>query len=203
MRSNEAAFGTILGYHSVAELRDLVTAKDATMRNLARRLGEVSDSGRLDLDTFLPAYNELVARYANARAKAQRAIDDASEAWRPLDMISAENEWNDLLTSLNPRWKDYTWSPGDGSIDDLYDRVAQAGAVGAYDEGIPQPQQGTDVDLNALAATTHVTQALEGAAGTFSKERLILYSVLGGLLAVFVLPRLMLLGMPGGMLLKR
>ncbi len=190
-----AGFGTVLGYHTVAELRDLVTAKDITLRNLARRLGEVSDSGKLDVTTFIPAYNALITRYTNARSKAQKAIDDASNAWRPLNMIVAEGEWNDLLSSLNTRWKDRTWSPGDGSLEDLYNRVDTAGAIGTYDEAIPQPQQGSDVDFNTLQATTQATQALESAGGAakdlFDTKHLILYSVIGGAFAVFVLPRLM------------
>lgn len=202
-----AAFGTILGYHSVDELKDLVAAKDATLRNLARRLEEVSGLGQLDLNTFTPAYNILVARYTTARAKAQKAIDDAIDAWRPLNMISAEDEWNDLLTSLNPRWKEYTWSPGDGSIEDLYDRVANAGSTGVNDEPTPQPRPNTDADFNVLTATTHVTQALESASTTvanlFDTKHLVLYGILGGAFLIFVLPKVAMLSIPGRMLLKR
>lgn len=205
--TQSAAFGTILGYHSVDELKDLVAAKDATLRNLARRLEEVSGSGQLDLATFTPVYNTLVARYATARAKAQKAIDDAIDAWRPLNMISAESEWNDLLTSLNPRWKEYTWSPGDGSVEDLYDRVANAGSTGVHDEPTPQPRPNTDVDFNVLTATTHVTQALESASTTvanlFDTKHLILYAVFGGAFLIFVLPKLTMMSIPGRMLLRR
>jgi hypothetical protein len=198
-------FGTVVGYHTVAELQDLVASYDAILRNVARRLGEVSDSP--DKESFLTAYNTLTARYNAARAAAQVAIDDAVNAWRPADMIVAEEEWNNLLSAVNPRWKEYTWSPGDGSIQDLYSRVIDAGATGAYDEPIPQPRPGTDVDLNTLQATTQATQAIEGvghrAASLFDTKHLIAYGLLGGAFVIFVLPRLMLLGMPGGMLLRR
>lgn len=205
--TQSVAFGTILGYHSVDELKDLVAAKDATLRNLARRLEEVSASGQLDLVAFTPAYNTLVARYSAARAKAQKAIDNAIDAWRPLNMISAEDEWNGLLASLNPRWKEYTWSPGDGSIEDLYNQVAEVGSTGVNDEPIPQPRPNTDADFNALTATTHVTQALESASTTvanlFDTKHLVLYGVLGGAFLIFVLPKLAMLSIPGHMLLKR
>jgi hypothetical protein len=203
--NQQVDFGTILGYHSVAELKDLVAAKDADIRNLARRLTEVSE--KLDLATFTPAYNTLITRYGNARAKAQKAIDDAVGAWRPLNLISAETEWNDLLSSLNPRWKEYTWSSNDGSIEDLYDKVIKAGSTGATDEPTPQPQSGSDIDFNALTATTHATQALEGAGKTisnlFDTEHLALYAILGGAFLILALPKLMLLSMPGGMLLRK
>lgn len=212
--TQSVAFGTILGYHSVDELKDLIAAKDATLRNLARRLEEVSASGQLDLVAFTPAYNTLIAHYTTARAKAQKAIDNAIDAWRPLNMISAEDEWNALLTSLNPRWKEYTWSPGDGSLDDLYNRVAEAGSTGVNDEPTPQPRPNTDADFNALQATTHATQAIESAgaalssAGTtfanlFDTQHLVLYGLLGGAFLIFVLPKLAMLSIPGRMLLKR
>ena len=207
MRPHKVHVGTILGYHSVDELKDLVAAKDVAIRNLARRLEEVSNSGKLDLTTFVPAYNDLVARYTAARAKAQAAIDDAIGAWRPLNMISAEDEWNGLLSSLNARWKDYIWSPGDGSLDDLYSRVIDAGSTATNDEPTPQPRPGSDADFNALTATTQATQAIEGvgqrAASLFDTKHLILYGLLGGTFVIFVLPKLVALSMPGSMLLRR
>lgn len=210
-------FGTVMGYHTVAELQDLVASYDAVLRNIARRLGEVSNAPNFDKESFLSVYNALTARYATARAAAQAAIDDAVNAWRSPEMIVAEEEWNNLLSSLNPRWKEYTWSPGDGSLDDLYNRVIEAGSVGAYDEPIPQPRPGTDVDFNALQATTHATQAIEGVGQTlegvgqravslFDTKHLIAYALIGGTFVIFVLPRLMALGMgmtPAGMLMRR
>lgn len=201
------AFGTVVGYHSVAELQDLIASYDVILRNLAHRLEQVSGSGKLDLSTFTPAYQVLIERYNAARAKGQKAIDDAANAWRSPNLIIAEEEWNDLLSSVNPRWKEYTWEPGDGSVHDLYARVIDAGATNAVDEPIPQPRPGTDADLNTLQTTTQITQAIEGTgqrvANLFDTEHLILYGILGGAFVIFVLPRLMLLGMPGGMLLRR
>jgi len=203
----QAVFGTVMGYHTVAEVQDLVASYDAILRNLARRLGEVSDSPQFDKESFLPAYNTLLTRYNTARAAAQVAIDDAVNAWRSPTMIVAEEEWNNLLSAVNPRWKEYTWSPGDGSIHDLYARAIDAGSTGAQDEPIPQPRPGTDVDLNTLQATTHVTEAIEGTGkritDLFDTRHLVIYGVLGGAFVLFVLPRLMLLSMPGGMLLRR
>jgi hypothetical protein len=197
-------FGTVLGYHTVAELKDLVAAKDAAMRNLARRLGEVSDSPKFDTASFIPAYNALISRYTIARDAAQKAIDAAADAWRSPSLIVAEEEWNNLLSALNPRWKENTWAPGDGSLEDLYGRVTDAGSIGTYDEPTPQPQQGTDVDFNVLQATTHATNALESGSDLFDKNHLIAYSLIGGTFLLFVLPKLMALSMaPSSMLLRR
>jgi hypothetical protein len=204
---NAPVFGTVLGYHTVAELKDLVLAKDVAMRNLGKRLAEVSDSGKLNLNTFVPSYNDLVIRYSSARDFAQKAIDAAANAWRNPSMIVAEDEWNNLLTALNPHWRENTWTRGDGSLDDLYAQIVEAGSTGSTDEPTPQPQSGTDVDFNALTATTQATQALESLGGAasnlFDTKHLVLYSVLGGAFFIFVLPRLVALSMPGGMLLRR
>jgi hypothetical protein len=194
---NTYQFGTVLGYYSAAELKDLVAAKDVAMRNLARRFGEVSD--KIDLDTFLPAYNALTSRYAQARSQAMNTIDDAENAWRPMNMVVADSEYKNLLGSLNPRWQEYTWSPGDGSIDDLYDRLDKAGAIGSYDESTPQPGQGTDVDFNVFTTTNEATHAIESAGKTavdlFDTKHLALYGIVGGALLLFVLPKLTALSM--------
>lgn len=207
MKTPQIGVGTVLGYHTVAEVADLVASYDAILRNLARRLKQVSDSPQFDKESFLSAYNTLTNRYNTARAAAQTVIDDAANAWRSPTMIVAEEEWNNLLSAVNPRWQEYTWSPGDGSIHDLYGRVMDAGSTAAQDEPIPQPQPGTDVDLNALQATTQATQAIEGVGqrvtDLFDTRHLIIYGLVGGAFLLFVLPRLMLLSMPGGMLLRR
>ncbi len=195
-------FGTVLGYHTVAELKDLTAAKDVAVRNLSKRYAQVQNQPGFDLKQFLPSYQRLVERYVVARQKAQQAIDTAVTSFRPLNLISAESEWNDLLFALNPRWKEYTWSSGDGSLEDLYDQVIKAGSTGETDEPTPQPQSGSDADFNVLTTTNQITHSIESA---FDTKHLILYGVLGGILALFVLPRLMAMGMGigPGMVLKR
>lgn len=201
---NSYGFGTVIGYHSVAELSDLVSAKDVGLLNLAARVQEISPS--IDLSTFNVAYTNLVNRYSAARADALKAIDDASSSFRPASMVVADSEYNNLLSSLNPRWQENTWSPGDGSLEDLYDRAGQLGATGVGDVPTPQPAQGSDVDFNALQASNAAINAigdpLGQASSLFDTKHLIVYGIVGGAFALFVLPRLMALSM-GPMLLRR
>lgn len=203
---NQYQFGTIFGSHTVAELIDLVTAKDVAMRNLARRFEEVKDKP-FDFTSFSNAYVALVQRYNAARKVAQKAINDATNALRPDSMISADNEYNGLLSALNPRWKEYTWSPGDGSLDDLYDQIINKfGSTGVNDEPTPQPGQASDFDFNVLTAATQATHAIESAASTtahlFDTKHLIAYGLIGGVFALFVLPKLMAVGMGPATLIR-
>lgn len=184
---NVYRFGTVAGYHTAAELKDLIAAYDATLHNLVMRVDEIKDLP-LDLTSFTPAYENLLNRYGTARNIAQTAVDKATGSWRPLNMVITENEWKGLLSSLNPRWQEYTWSNGDGSVYDLYDQVNKFGATGVNDQPIPQPTPGSDVDFNALTAATQFTHSIESSLDT---KHLLLYAVIGGALALFVLPRLM------------
>jgi hypothetical protein len=205
----QVGFGTVVGYHTVAELQDLVASYDVILRNVARRAQAVADSPKFDRVSFAETFDALTKRYNDARAAAQKAINDAKSAWRSPTMIIAEEEWNNLLSAINPRWKEYTWSPGDGSIDDLYNRLIEAGSTGTQDEPIPQPRPGTDVDLNALQTTTNITQAIEGTGERvkelFDTKHLLIYGLVGGAFVLFVLPRLMALsmGITPTMLMKR
>jgi hypothetical protein len=201
---NRYGFGTVLGYHSVAELSDLVSAKDVALLNLAARVQEIDPT--IDLTAFNAAYANLVNRYSVARAAALKAIDDASSSFRPPSMVVADEEYNNLLSALNPRWQENTWSPGDGSLEDLYDQAGRFGATGAGDVPTPQPQQGSDVDFNALqtsnAAINAIGDPLGQASSLFDTKHLIVYGIVGGAFALFILPRLMAMSM-GPMLLRR
>jgi hypothetical protein len=202
---NQYGFGTVLGYHSVAELSDLVFAKDVALLNLAARVQQIQDLP-IDLSTFNAAYANLVNRYSVARTAALKAIDDASNSFRPANMIIADSEYNNLLSALNPRWQENTWNPGDGSLEDLYNQVEQFGATGQTDVPTPQPEQGSDVDFNALqtsnAAINAIGDPLGQASSLFDTKHLIVYGIVGGAFALFVLPRLMAMSM-GPMLLRR
>lgn len=185
-------FGTVLGYWTVAELADLLAAKDATMSNLVNRYTEVKDQPH-DFSKFLPAYQALLLRYFAARGPAQDAVDSAANSIRPTNAILADKEFKDLLSALNPRWQEYTWSPGDGSIEDLYSQLQAFGATGKTDVPIPQPTPGSDIDFNALKVTTNITHALESAVSAFDAKHLIVYAIVGGVAALWILPKLIAL----------
>jgi hypothetical protein len=201
---NRYGFGTVLGYHTVAELSDLVSAKDVALLNLAARVQEIDSS--VDLSAFNVAYTSLVNRYSAARTEALKAINDASSSFRPANMVIADSEYNNLLSALNPRWQENTWASGDGSLEDLYDQAGKFGATGAGDVPTPQPQQGSDVDFNVLQASNAAVNAigdpLGQASSLFDTKHLIVYGIVGGTFVLFVLPRLMAMSM-GPMLFRR
>ena len=195
---DNVGFGTVLGYFTVAELQDLVAAKDVEMRNLARAFNEVAGLP-YDFTRFIPAYQALVARYQVARNAAQKAIQAAVGAWRPTNLIVADQEYSDVLTAINPRWRENTWSPGDGSFEDISDQLKKFGATGKGDEPIPQPSKGADVDI---AAYQQSGKALQSVRNLVDTKHLLLYALVGGVLVAFVAPRL--LGMtPAGLIARR
>lgn len=201
MLVHRVGFGTVAGWYTVSELKDLVAAKDATMRNLAREFSEISPLP-FDFTVFLPAYQALTERYQAARAVAQKAIDDAVGAWRPTNMILADTEYRGLLASLNSRWEEHTWAPGDGSIEDLSDQLAKFGATGKGAEPIPQPQKGSDVDLTTMQQSDQVLKGLSNLPTLFDTKHLVLYAIVGGVVVLFVLPRV-LAWTPAGMMARR
>lgn len=185
--------GTIAGSYTVAELKDLIAAKDATIRNLLTEYDEVRDKP-IDFTDFLSTLQALLIRYQNAKAAAQIVIDEAKDAWRPDNMVVADKEYKDVLAACNPRWAEYTWSSGDGSLEDLFDRLRNLGSTGKNSEPIPQPEKGSDIDFETLRETTAITQQLESTANYFDTKHLIAYAVVGGFVLLFLLPRLTPIG---------
>jgi hypothetical protein len=185
-------FGTVTGYYTVAELKDLIAAKDATIRNLLAEYDEVKDKP-IDFTAFLAALQALLIRYQNAKAVAQLTIDEAADAWRPDNMVVADSEYKGILAACNPRWQEYTWSPGDGSLEDLFDQVRAFGSTGVNNEPIPQPSKGTDIDFETLRDVTKVTEQLEATADYFDTKHLIAYAIVGGVL-LLLFPKLTPIG---------
>jgi hypothetical protein len=198
--AHRTGFGTVLGYYSVAELKDLILAKDATLRNMARRFEQIKDQP-LDFSTFLPAYQNLINRYNTARAAGQAAINAAVDAWRPMNAIIADEEYQNILSALNSRWKEHTWAEGDGSIDDLWSQLMAFGATDASnDEKIPQPAQGSDLDFNAYTASVQATGGPSGPSSWLDAKHLIAYGLVGVAITLFLLP---LMAPPTTILLRK
>ena len=152
--------------HSVSDVEDLTAAKDVAMRNVARHLQEVSGLRvPFDLSSVTAAYQGLVTRYTTARAAAQKAIDDASSIFHPMPkaLTDATATYEGLLDALNPQWRENTWTPGGGSLEDVESQLSSMGATSKTDEVTPQPKA-FDASLSALQAAAAVTTMAEGAA---------------------------------------
>jgi hypothetical protein len=160
----QCGFGMIGNAYSIAELIDLVAAKDVTIANIDKLLAEV-ESRPLDLGDIVSRVNALHARYQAARANAESAITMARLNFlTPNTMLAADAEYKAILAACNPKWESHSWSPGDGSIEDINDTLMKMGATGATASPIPQPRSGTDFDLNQYHTASAITTMAEGAA---------------------------------------
>jgi len=155
------AFGMSGEKRSVADLLDIVAAKDAAMINLANRVIEVFKKPEYVSSGTRDAYNALVDRYGKARDRAQKAIDNANSIIHimPLALTDATAEYEGLLDVLNSHWREMTWTPGDWSLEDVYARVSALGAKGIQDINTPQPMA-----IDTLQVLNATTRAMENAA---------------------------------------
>lgn len=152
-------FGTVGGLYSIAELADLVAAKDVDVKVLGtdsqRFMPQWQQSDPATAGNWQADYTALMARYNAARADAEAAIAASQTGLSsliPANMITAPGDvqYQGLLSALNENWKTNDASTP-GSIEDLRARLSQAGAqLSTY--SVPQPRAGTDADMNTLQA---------------------------------------------------
>lgn len=157
-------FGMIGNAYSVAELIDLVAAKDVAVSNIEKLLGEVQGKP-FDTSIVSSHLSILKNRYQSARNAAETAITLARLNFLvPNTMIPADAEYKGILAALNPKWESHTWSQGDGSLEDLQNTLTTMGATGITASPTPQPKGGTDFNLNQLQTASMLTTMAEGAA---------------------------------------
>src|SRR5579859_1422642 len=150
-------FGTLGGLYTIAELSDLIAAKDVDVKVLGTdsqafmprwQQADPATAGNWQAD-----YTDLVSRYQVARADAEAAIAAAHSGLGTLvpdNMMTSPGDvqYQELLSSLNANWRTNDASTP-GSIEDLRTRLQAAGArLSTY--SVPQPRAGTDADMNAL-----------------------------------------------------
>jgi hypothetical protein len=171
---SQAEFGTIAGQYTIAELKDLLTAKDSDMGNLSTMVGQFFSTWQKQNANAANAWHNdwqtLIGRYASAKSSAQNHITLAAVNFMPDSMIPADDVYRAVLTALNPAWQTNGSAPG--SLSDLSQRIALAGASTANLVPTPQPNSTSDVDVNvfnkANQATPYIPSVLKVAAGAIA-----------------------------------
>lgn len=159
-RRRGAAFGTVLGLYSVAELNDLLKAKDVEMAAIGARVAASKDP------SIQSDWAALLSRYKAAKAQAQTAISQALQTGAgktPFSLWNIEEVIGDTARSLLPDNMNATpetnaayagilsalqktpgiVSPGDKQ--DIGNRLIAAGWKPKYK--VPQPEKKSDVDV--------------------------------------------------------
>ena len=142
---------TIAGVPSVAELRDLVAAKDYEQAQLTAAYASYSPvwvaKDGVGFANWTNDWDAMKQRYASARAMAERWLTGWEHTLTPTPdtLTPAPVPWNAVVTSLQK--VPGTTSPGD--MQDLYNRFIAAGGTVTFPNE-PQPTPGTDADLNLL-----------------------------------------------------
>ena len=136
---------TILGQETVAELKDLVSAKDYTIAQLRIAREGFSGFNAADAKDWDDDFSSLTRRYNAARLLAMTAFGKASITPLPDDKIPAPLEWDAVIKSIRQD-KDHQTK---GDLQDLSDRLSAAGGKPDY-SNTPQPRKGTDADLEVF-----------------------------------------------------
>jgi hypothetical protein len=135
---------SFLGQMTVAELRDLIAAKDYTIRQIDAARSAFNWPDQSAANDWNNDWRILKAKYAAAKLFAETAFARAKMAVGVNeDLVPAQLEWDAVLKSI--RQNDNVQSKGD--LQDLADRLQKAGKSVDYSH-TPQPRRGTDVDLN-------------------------------------------------------
>jgi hypothetical protein len=167
---------TIRGLWSLAELKDLLVAKDQEMTRLESSWRGF-DPTWMSYDSaadnaWMSDFNALKARYGAARAVANRAIalSDAAPDKQPERDIPADAEYRGILRALKAQ--DGVVSSGD--LQDLFTRlqvvINQRNAATGQSPvsiGAPvwQPMKGSDADLSATNSISGMVNLAMASAG--------------------------------------
>jgi hypothetical protein len=155
----------INGLWTIAELQDLLAAKDVELPALERNASDFGKTwaqiDKASFDAWTSDYSLLKMRYAAARAVAATALlaasalPDAVKKYAP-----ADGPYQFVLLALQP--EHLVTSPG--SLQGLWNRLDAARQAYFKQNGlpptpmheppIPQPRQGTDVDDSIIKALT-------------------------------------------------
>jgi hypothetical protein len=163
---------TVLGHHSVGELRDWLSAIDYEAGQIASAYATFGPTWQAQdaaaHHEWAGQWKALQSRYGAAHARAQFAIARAQlDIGIPDSVIPVEDEWQAVLHALAK-------TPGAvarGDFQDLYNRLAAAQGKPIDMSKMPQPTA-TDADLSAYKAADTVIRAGESAARAVSPAQM-------------------------------
>ena len=156
---------TILGQHSVTELKDLLKAKDSNLADMAKAASSFGPKWKVSdpssYSAWMSDYNLLKAGYSLAAIEAKAEIlGGEMTPFVSDDNIPAETGYQAVISSLQK-------TPGvvsTGDFQDLFSRIQtaqkQAGQAPYKESPTPQPTKGSDTDLNTMNAATDALNSL-------------------------------------------
>ena len=159
-------FGTIGGLYTIAELKDLIAAKDVEVAVLdkdgAAFMPSWQQNDPIAADNWATDFAALKSDYQAKRSFAQSEI--STSAWTPLpaNTIPADPAYRAILASLNSLWESHGIGPG--SLSDLRSRLTAAGGKASV-YTVPQPKAGSDADLNTYKAADTTLKAIAAPGG--------------------------------------
>jgi len=177
-----------LGQYTIADLRDLIAAKDAEMKAIAASFAAFKSTWESADPSAAKAWEEdwlaLAQRYIAARESAEIVLAASHLNPVPESLSPAQEAYIAILRALQAQ--DRVTSPGDAT--DLAGRLVDAGAALHYE--VPQPLA-QDWDLTAIRATDKAVDYAKGVAKKVADTLPTVGIAVGalGLLAAFLLLR--------------
>jgi hypothetical protein len=178
--------GTLLGMHTVAELKDLLAAKDYQLAQLGQAFSKATGWATSDPTSYAAwqtDFSALMQRYNAARTQAQAIVDANSASIIPANMdVTGEGPYELVLAAIHHDPEQT------GDLTDLDRRLTKGAGVTADYSQTPQPTSGSDVDLSVYQGAGKALDAVglpkDAAAFPWAKAGLIAGGVLLGLVVV-------------------
>jgi hypothetical protein len=167
----QTGFGTIGGKYSAFELSELIAAKDTEVANVQNAFDQFKvEWAAKDAQAFgawSGQWYDFITAYVNARSAANTKIQSVLASGNNPNTEVADDEYRAVLRALQPVEHSVT----EGSFQDLYNRLSDAGASGLLKQAevsnpVPQPAKNHDVDLQRLQAVDTLIKQGESAART-------------------------------------
>lgn len=153
---------SVLGFHSVAETKELLAAKDYDIKQVQDAFEAFAPewlrNDPLTAADWTSDWNTFGVRYSAAKTGAVigMAALNAASPLVPENLVPAEPFWNGILRALSK-------TPGfvqRGDFQDLHNRLVSAQNKPVDFSGQPQPTNASDADLAVFQASDATLKAL-------------------------------------------